>query len=80
MLSSLQGVLPNESHQPDDPKARLASLQRSVGRYRFWLQSYERPDPADPDQYKRWEHLRDLQDADLKKGTEDGGPPASKSE
>jgi len=57
---------PDESHRPDHPKARLASLQRNVDWYRFWLQGYERPTPEDPDQYKRWEHLRDLRDTDLR--------------
>lgn len=57
---------PDDVHQPDNPKARLASLQRNVDWYRFWLQGYERPNPEDPDQYKRWEHLRALHDADQK--------------
>lgn len=57
---------PDESHQPDHPQARLASLQRNVDWYRFWLQGYERPTPEDPDQYKRWEHLRDLHTVDNK--------------
>jgi dipeptidyl aminopeptidase/acylaminoacyl peptidase len=57
---------PNEQHQPDHPQARLASLQRNLDWYRFWLQGYERPNPDDPDQYKRWEHLRELRDADTK--------------
>jgi dipeptidyl aminopeptidase/acylaminoacyl peptidase len=57
---------PNEEHQPDRPLARLATLQRNVDWYRFWLQGYERPSPGDPDQYKRWEHLRDLRDTNLR--------------
>jgi dipeptidyl aminopeptidase/acylaminoacyl peptidase len=57
---------PNEVHQPDHPRARLSSLQRNLDWYRFWLQGYERPNPDDPDQYKRWEHLRELQDAEDK--------------
>jgi dipeptidyl aminopeptidase/acylaminoacyl peptidase len=57
---------PDEQHQPVHPQARLASLQRNVDWYRFWLQGYERPNPEDPDQYKRWEHLRELHDADHK--------------
>jgi dipeptidyl aminopeptidase/acylaminoacyl peptidase len=54
---------PDEQHQADHPKARIASLQRNVDWFRFWLQGYERPNPEDPDQYKRWEHQRELQDA-----------------
>lgn len=70
-LSSLQKPVelyfyPNEQHQPDSPRARLASLQRNVDWYRFWLQGYERPNQEDPDQYKRWEHLRELRDAHAK--------------
>lgn len=57
---------PLESHQPDDPLARLGSLERNLDWYRFWLQGYERPNPGDPEQYKRWEHLRELRDADAK--------------
>jgi dipeptidyl aminopeptidase/acylaminoacyl peptidase len=57
---------PNEDHQPDDPKARLGTLQRNVDWYRFWLQGYERPKADDVDQYRRWEHLRELRDADAK--------------
>jgi dipeptidyl aminopeptidase/acylaminoacyl peptidase len=64
---------PDEQHQPVHPQARLASLQRNVDWYRFWLQGYERPNPEDPDQYKRWEHLRELQEADDK--TAAGQPP-----
>lgn len=54
---------PEEEHEPDQPLARLANLQRNLDWYRFWLQGYERPNAADPDQYKRWERLRSLQDA-----------------
>jgi hypothetical protein len=36
------------------PQARLASVQRNLDWYRFWPQSYERPNPEDPDQYVRW--------------------------
>jgi dipeptidyl aminopeptidase/acylaminoacyl peptidase len=70
-LSRLQKAVeyyyyPNEQHEPDHPQARVASLQRNVDWFRFWLQGYERPNPEDPDQYKRWEHLRELRDADAR--------------
>jgi dipeptidyl aminopeptidase/acylaminoacyl peptidase len=68
---------PLEGHTPDHPQARLASLQRNVDWYRFWLQGYERPNPEDPDQYKRWEHLRELQDAEDNAA---GAPATSPSE
>lgn len=57
---------PFEDHSPTHPQARLATFQRNVDWYRFWLQGYERPNPEDPDQYKRWKHLRELRDADDK--------------
>ena len=56
-----QYFYPNEDHTPDDPKARLASMQRNVDWYRFWLQGYERPDPEDRSQYTRWEKMRETQ-------------------
>lgn len=65
---------PEEQHQVDHPIARITALQRNVDWYRFWLQGYERPNPEDPDQYKRWEHLRELRDADY----ESPGNTASK--
>lgn len=49
---------PNEKHQPEHPLARLASVQRNVDWYRFWLQNYERPDAEDRYQYVRWVHSR----------------------
>ena len=52
---------PNEVHQPEHPRARLASLQRNLDWYRFWLQGYQRPTPEDPQQYVRWRNLRELQ-------------------
>ena len=51
---------PNEDHAPDDPRARLASLQRNVDWYRFWLQRVEDPDLRKTEQYQRWRRLRAL--------------------
>jgi dipeptidyl aminopeptidase/acylaminoacyl peptidase len=56
---------PDEDHAPDDPRARLASLERNVDWYRFWLQSYEDPVPKKREQYLRWRKLRELHAADL---------------
>jgi dipeptidyl aminopeptidase/acylaminoacyl peptidase len=56
---------PDEDHEPDHPKARLASLQRNIDWYRFWLQGYERPDPTDREQYDRWRKLKQLHQRDL---------------
>ena len=52
---------PNEQHQVDHPVARIASLQRNVDWFRFWLQDYRRPAPEDPNQYARWELMRSEQ-------------------
>jgi dipeptidyl aminopeptidase/acylaminoacyl peptidase len=60
---------PDEDHAPDHPQARLASLQRNVDWYRFWLQGYERPNPEDPDQYARWHELVKLQEDDARQIT-----------
>ncbi|MEG9432823.1 prolyl oligopeptidase family serine peptidase [Terriglobus sp. ADX1] len=49
---------PLENHQPDDPLARLASLQRNLDWYAFWLEDVERPGSVDPQQYVRWRALR----------------------
>jgi dipeptidyl aminopeptidase/acylaminoacyl peptidase len=55
---------PNDDHTPEHPEARLATMQRNVDWYRFWLQGYERPDPEDAQQYVRWRKLRELQEED----------------
>lgn len=52
---------PNESHQPEHPRARLASLQRNVDWYRFWLQGYIDQAPSKREQYRRWLLLKQLQ-------------------
>jgi dipeptidyl aminopeptidase/acylaminoacyl peptidase len=53
--------LPLGQHVLQNPAELMASEQGDVDWFRFWLQGYERPSAEDPDQYKRWEHLRDLQ-------------------
>ena len=57
---------PDEDHAPDHPRARLASLQRNVDWYRFWLQNFEDPDPRKKEQYQRWRMLRTLNLSDSK--------------
>jgi dipeptidyl aminopeptidase/acylaminoacyl peptidase len=52
---------PNEDHTPEHPQARLATMQRNVDWYRFWLKDEQDPDPAKAEQYMRWRELRDLQ-------------------
>jgi hypothetical protein len=52
---------PREDHQPEHPQARLASMQRNLDWYRFWLQGYERPALESREQYARWRRFRDEQ-------------------
>jgi dipeptidyl aminopeptidase/acylaminoacyl peptidase len=56
---------PDEDHQPDHPKARLASLTRNLDWYRFWLQGFEDDNPSKKDQYQRWRELRKLYKNDM---------------
>lgn len=64
---------PDEQHQPDHPQARLASEQRNVDWYRFWLLGAEREHhPEDPDLYNRWNHLKALAAADQRSIGDDG--------
>jgi dipeptidyl aminopeptidase/acylaminoacyl peptidase len=49
---------PFESHQPDDPLARLGSLERNLDWYEFWLKGVERSEVRDRGQYLRWRALR----------------------
>jgi dipeptidyl aminopeptidase/acylaminoacyl peptidase len=53
---------PNEHHLPEHPQARLATLQRNLDWYRFWLQGFEDPDAAKVEQYARWREMRKLQE------------------
>jgi dipeptidyl aminopeptidase/acylaminoacyl peptidase len=53
-------------HLLERPQDRYIAMQGIVDWYRFWLQGYERPNPDDLDQYKRWEHLRELRGAGAK--------------
>jgi len=56
---------PNGEHALDTPFERLASLQRNVDWFRFWMQDYEGVAPDyDPGQYVRWRKLRELHLAD----------------
>lgn len=55
--------IPDGSHMLEKPSDRYIAMQGLVDWFRFWLQGYEAPDPFKRDQYKRWEHMRELQDA-----------------
>jgi hypothetical protein len=53
---------PNGDHPLDRPFDRVASLQRNIDWFRFWMQGYEGKAPDyDPNQYIRWRELRKLQ-------------------
>jgi hypothetical protein len=56
--------IPDGEHVLIRPKDRWVSQQGNVDWLRFWLQGYEDPDPTKADQYRRWDHLRDLQKAE----------------
>jgi dipeptidyl aminopeptidase/acylaminoacyl peptidase len=49
---------PRGEHELDTPAERVASLQRNVDWFRFWMQGYERPDPEVAEQYRRWRSLK----------------------
>jgi dienelactone hydrolase len=56
---------PRGAHPLDSPFERVASLQRNVDWFRFWMQGYEGNAPDyDPGQYIRWRQLAELQDAE----------------
>jgi dipeptidyl aminopeptidase/acylaminoacyl peptidase len=49
--------LPHGTHLLMKPWERIASLQRNVDWFSFWLKGEEDPDPSKRDQYGRWEQL-----------------------
>jgi hypothetical protein len=50
---------PHGAHPLDTPFERVASLQRNVDWFRFWMQGYEGRAPEyDPGQYVRWSAMR----------------------
>jgi dipeptidyl aminopeptidase/acylaminoacyl peptidase len=52
-------VFPDEYHTRVQPVHRLASYQRDLDWFDFWLRGIEAPDPAKRVQYARWRALRD---------------------
>ena len=58
---------PKGEHMLDTPWERVASLQRNVDWFRFWMQGFERAHPEDHEQYIRWEALRKLHFEDARK-------------
>ncbi|MBZ5664174.1 MAG: hypothetical protein LAO30_06175 [Acidobacteriia bacterium] len=55
-------IVGDGTHPFTNPGQRLASQGASIDWFRFWLQSYEDPDPAKAEQYARWHELRKLQE------------------
>ncbi len=49
---------PQDGHQPTHPAARLATLERNIDWYRFWLMDIEDTDPTKRDQYSSWNRLK----------------------
>jgi len=47
-------VYPDEGHIYSQPKHRLASMERNLDWFSFWLQGKEDRDPGKQDQYQRW--------------------------
>lgn len=56
-------MLNTDEHVLTNPAVRMASQGGSVDWFRFWLQDYHDPDPAKVEQYKRWDGLRKLEEA-----------------
>jgi dipeptidyl aminopeptidase/acylaminoacyl peptidase len=50
-------VYPDEGHIYQQPKHRLASMQRNLDWFNFWLQRKENPDLDKREQYVRWREL-----------------------
>jgi dipeptidyl aminopeptidase/acylaminoacyl peptidase len=48
---------PRGQHVLDTPRERVASLQRNVDWFRFWMQHYEDPSQVKREQYARWRAL-----------------------
>lgn len=51
------------AHNTQNPRQIAALMQGSVDWFDFWLNDYERPDPAAASQYARWRQLRERSNA-----------------
>jgi dipeptidyl aminopeptidase/acylaminoacyl peptidase len=70
-------VFPGETHIKWQPAHLRTITQRNVDWLRFWLQSYEDPDPAKAEQYQRWRSLKQLREADRSRATSSGETSAN---
>jgi acetyl esterase/lipase len=51
-------IYPDEGHIYSQPKHRLASMQRNLDWFAFWLLGRVDPDVAKREQYARWEAMK----------------------
>lgn len=56
-----QVIYPGAPHNFDLPSHRLASMERNLDWFRFWLQGVEDPSDAKQAQYARWRKMRENQ-------------------
>ena len=54
-----QVVYPDEQHVFRQPRNRLASMQRNLDWFSYWLLDQKDPDPAKNEQYRRWRGMKD---------------------
>ena len=69
-------LVPTGGHVQTNPQQRLITQSMTIDWFRFWLQDFKDPDPSKTEQYKRWENLRDLQNAGGKTATAAEGRPS----
>jgi hypothetical protein len=62
-------VLKTDEHVITNPQERLVTQGVNLDWFRFWLQGYEDPEPGKSPQYRRWEALCDMQNAEKTGGT-----------
>ncbi len=51
-------IYPDEGHIYSQPDHRIASMQRNLDWFRFWLQDYRDPAPEKQEQYSQWQALK----------------------
>lgn len=64
-----QYIYPDEPHIFSQPVHRIASMQRNLDWFNFWLQGKEDADPAKTEQYKRWRELKKLHEKNAEPST-----------
>src|SRR5579862_2636079 len=52
-------IYPDEGHIYSQPVHRIASMQRNLDWFRFWLQGYEDPAADKHEQYSQWQALKE---------------------